>query len=1106
MNKNESCTNDINVENNAMVTEKTNGGNFTNDPNMIKSGKNNDIRRLYYTIVGDTIVEDSVYGLGYNTDFDGKIFWEIKGDDNYEMHVDIYDILFALTLNNSLYKENVFHLIAKAIILREIKGVNLLDFSKVLNFMKIDKLNIISVKGYGIGDNINIICYKKPCKINYIEISIENFIAHINKPEFDFTKHNLDTLYILRGGSFIDIKRLFSKINNYEVNITRGGGQRSHFASPLEGRLWGYIYAMFNLDFKYISYLNTYNEMEKHRYLLSQGKPTELTTVQNNTLVRKLVSKPTLFNNINHNNEKSFHTYSRCKEKDSAIFSYLDRIDEIVNNSNSLYEAQEEIEVSWISLMKERLEDPNISSWQALPTLIKKSYNTLEKSEIKGILKKRFRLFSSEVSSNKKEIIILTISVLISNYYRMTLTNIRFKLGNDIAFYLFKQSLSNKEVNINKKFIEWKKERRLDNNDKLCALGDYFILLFITEPTRFFEVEWPDEDFIDTACTEILKVSSEYIETIKDTLFVHPTSLPMISQPLVWDENKYGGFIENQYNHESLITGSSYHGHKLENKESLYKAVNYLNKTEFSVNIELLDYILNEGQFLLDNKNEQEVFQNNITIKVAKIYSKFKFYLNLNCDWRARLYTNSFFLSYQAGDLSKSLIQFAEGEKLTDSGLKYLYICCANAYSSGLSKKSFTYRISWVKRNLPKIISLDKDFIIKAYKKIQFTAFCMALRNYHNDNNYEVKLPVFLDATCSGMQHLAAMLQDINMGTHVNLISKTENDDVGDLYQTVVDPINKAINKLGEENSLFKGLREVMLNRQILKPSIMTQVYAVTTFGIFRQIKSQFRKEKVLDPIEKTKDGKSKYNNWYYVPTKSGKEILLSHIDIYKMAEVISNQIFEIYPPLKQIYNYFINSTKLMLKLKIPIVWFTPAGLEISQFYNKSITKKVQLCSFGKTRTRVYREWKDILDKTKQSQAIIPNIIHSFDASHLINVINSGYSKNICPIISVHDCFGTHPNKMEKLANIIRSEFVLLYIQENFLEKYNARVINSIMDNNYEIIDKDGNKNVAYYETKEDKDGNKYISQRRKLYEIPKPPKMGSLDLKEIYNAINLVS
>jgi len=34
------------------------------------------------------------------------------------------------------------------------------------------------------------------------------------------------------------------------------------------------------------------------------------------------------------------------------------------------------------------------------------------------------------------------------------------------------------------------------------------------------------------------------------------------------------------------------------------------------------------------------------------------------------------------------------------------------------------------------------------------------------------------------------------------------------------------------------------------------------------------------------------------------------------------------------------------------------------------------------------KEFTGILDSRKQEQAIIPNIIHSLDANHLINIIN----------------------------------------------------------------------------------------------------------------------
>ena len=61
-------------------------------------------------------------------------------------------------------------------------------------------------------------------------------------------------------------------------------------------------------------------------------------------------------------------------------------------------------------------------------------------------------------------------------------------------------------------------------------------------------------------------------------------------------------------------------------------------------------------------------------------------------------------------------------------------------------------------------------------------------------SNYIHSLPIFLDATCSGVQHFAAMLLDKNLAELVNLISTKDKDQINDFYSTLVPSINKAIN------------------------------------------------------------------------------------------------------------------------------------------------------------------------------------------------------------------------------------------------------------------------------------------------------------------------
>jgi DNA-directed RNA polymerase, mitochondrial len=185
--------------------------------------------------------------------------------------------------------------------------------------------------------------------------------------------------------------------------------------------------------------------------------------------------------------------------------------------------------------------------------------------------------------------------------------------------------------------------------------------------------------------------------------------------------------------------------------------------------------------------------------------------------------------------------------------------------------------------------------------------------------------------------------------------------------------------------------------------------------------------------------------------------------------------------------------TKLMNKLGLYITWITPSGIEIIQKYNMSKKNKISLNLAGKTKTMVIREWIDKIDKNKQNTGIIPNIIHSLDASHLINIINSANEKNIKPIITVHDCFGCHPNNLDNLSHLIKIKFIELYTKENFLEKFHELNINIIKKNNLDIL----------FDNKLNQD---YILIKRTKNYIPIVPKLGNLELEQIIHSKYMIT
>ena len=102
----------------------------------------------------------------------------------------------------------------------------------------------------------------------------------------------------------------------------------------------------------------------------------------------------------------------------------------------------------------------------------------------------------------------------------------------------------------------------------------------------------------------------------------------------------------------------------------------------------------------------------------------------------------------------------------------------------------------------------DKDAFYKSYVYIskepfQFLSSFISLYN-HILYKQEIKIPILFDATCSGIQHLASLIQDVELASKVNLIVKSPKLGIkivpADIYNELRKPINEEIRKTGREN------------------------------------------------------------------------------------------------------------------------------------------------------------------------------------------------------------------------------------------------------------------------------------------------------------------
>lgn len=197
---------------------------------------------------------------------------EIYEVDDLDLSIHNSDTMFIVTRNNNIHKNNISNLVSKLFVIRETKTICLKDMSKLLSVLNTDKLDIFSIDNSIDSNNTSITRVNNGSQITYVSLNHEAFKKFLNNAN-EFLIHNKNALYILRDGGFFDIKNLFSSIGNNPVCLGKGTSQKHHALSPLDFRLSIYLMAMFNCNYKLISYLNTFYDMDKDKYLSYYNKP-----------------------------------------------------------------------------------------------------------------------------------------------------------------------------------------------------------------------------------------------------------------------------------------------------------------------------------------------------------------------------------------------------------------------------------------------------------------------------------------------------------------------------------------------------------------------------------------------------------------------------------------------------------------------------------------------------------------------------------------------------------------------------------------------------------------------------------------------------------------
>lgn len=382
-------------------------------------------------------------------------------------------------------------------------------------------------------------------------------------------------------------------------------------------------------------------------------------------------------------------------------------------------------------------------------------------------------------------------------------------------------------------------------------------------------------------------------------------------------------------------------------------------------------------------------------------------------DTRGRLYYRGA-CSPQGSDATKAVVHFARKKPLGRRGVYWLKVHIANCF--GFDKKKFKERAAWTDQHWEHLLHgatdpsnsdvyrANNDAPLMAVAAVRELAAAYASGN---PETFESGIIVHMDATCSGLQHLSAMLRDPVGGRYVNLVPG--GDEKADIYARVAHLAMMQIERDAEGGHTCGMLWQALgVSRKLAKGPVMTYVYGATL-------------RSVADGIGDFLD-------------EQGYSAKDTGVPFMKMCMYLAKLLF------KAIEDTVPAAAALMRWLKDvvrhhdrtqPVVFTTPHGLRVHHDYPDEEQTRVRVRSCGVEYVVMYQQL-ETSKTTRMQNAIAPNFVHAMDACHL-SMTTQRMAELDLDMAVIHDSFGTHPCDVDAMHECIRAAFIELYSANDVL-------------------------------------------------------------------------
>jgi DNA-directed RNA polymerase len=369
-------------------------------------------------------------------------------------------------------------------------------------------------------------------------------------------------------------------------------------------------------------------------------------------------------------------------------------------------------------------------------------------------------------------------------------------------------------------------------------------------------------------------------------------------------------------------------------------------------------------------------------------------------DFRGRVYPLPQDLTPQGDSLCKGLLEFSEARHVDERGLYWLKVAFANAM--GHDKLPLDERADWTDAHEDRVEWMSRspldmlDFWTDPSVDSPWEALALARAIVAASLGFPVRVPVRLDATCSGIQHLAALMRDPLSARCVNLMDTGKREDI---YGDVATNASNRVALDAADGNALAMLWLGKVTRKTVKRAVMTTPYGVTPRGITEQL--------VLDGFCDHIESSLRYKAADYM-----RDVIVASLDA------------NIGEP-RRAMQFFQDVAVALAESEKPMQWRTPADLTVRQAYFE--TRRIRHETLiGKIDE--FREDESLgLVTRKQALASAPNVIHSFDAAHLMRTAVACKRANMRDLAFVHDSYGTHASDIDTLGRLLREEFVSIY-------------------------------------------------------------------------------